>query len=505
MGGGSADPNLVHAQNWYTQPNHFAVYANQPEILRILLDAGAEPGRSRFMDSGWQKLLDRAEEMGFQDCHDVLCNVLRERFGFNPEFARLGEAIRSRERPRVESVLAEQPDLAKACDPSGNNAVHWAVMTRQPELFGLLADLGAELDHCRSDGQTPAHVLANGDYAYRTRRELKGLKYPDEATVLRALLDAGASCDLSIACASGDRSRVENLLQRDPGAARRLDSGRRSPLMYAARSGRLEVVRTLLKHGADPNKPEELADSGAALFEACCRGHREVAELLLEHGANPNAGSDSSGDCVHIAKCWAGERAEPIVALLRRHGATNPAWNMKVEEMSQAIRDDDPISGEFEFALEALARNDLDLATQLLGKYPKLADQLHGGCLRMGSPDVAITEGTILKLLLQAGFDPNRPDWLGKTALHHFAGRGEVGNALLMIEHGADIDAVDDEFHATPLAWAAREGHLETARLLLEHGADANLPLDIPQATPLARARAGRHGEVVALLEGRDV
>ena len=48
-----ADPNLLHAQYWYTQPIHFAVYANQPEIVRILLDAGTQPGRTRFMEGPW--------------------------------------------------------------------------------------------------------------------------------------------------------------------------------------------------------------------------------------------------------------------------------------------------------------------------------------------------------------------------------------------------------------------------------------------------------------------
>ena len=41
------DPNLVHAQHWYTQPLHFAAYANQHEVVDLLLDAGAEPGRTR--------------------------------------------------------------------------------------------------------------------------------------------------------------------------------------------------------------------------------------------------------------------------------------------------------------------------------------------------------------------------------------------------------------------------------------------------------------------------
>ena len=495
-----ADPNLVHAQHWYQQPIHLAIYADQPEILRLLLKAGAEPGRSRFMSNGWKPLLKRTEQTGSAECHEILVEAVRKRYGFQLEFAQLEEAMRSRTRSEVERVLADRPELARASDMEGNSSVHWAMLTRQPELVSMLSELGADLDRTRSDGQTPAQVLINGDYDYRTRRELDGLKYPDEATALRALLDAGASYDLSIACAVGDHTRVQAILAENPGAASRLDSGRRSPLAYASRFGRSEIVRTLLDHGADPNKPEELAESGGALFAACSAGHVDVAELLLEHGANPNASVDSSGDCAHIARTWAGDKADDIVRLLGRYGATEPEWAMTTDAITRALRNNLSISHDFDFALEALARNDLDLAKLLLARRPGIVDQLHGGCLRLGSPDVAITESSILRLLIDAGFDVNRSDWLGKTPLHHFAGRGETGNALLMVEHGADVDAIDDELHGTPLAWAAAEGHTETVRLLLEHGANQWLPPDKSYATPLGRARAGGHGKVVSIL-----
>src|SRR6267143_2715214 len=103
----------------------------------------------------------------------------------------------------------------------------------------------------------------------------------------------GQSGIISVAAAVGDQERVEQLLRKDAGLARRLDSARVSPLSHAAREGHLHIVRLLLQHGADPNMPEDLASDGRALFEACCANHLEVAELLLERGANPNAGLDS--------------------------------------------------------------------------------------------------------------------------------------------------------------------------------------------------------------------
>ncbi len=46
-----------------------------------------------------------------------------------------------------------------------------------------------------------------------------------------------------------------------------------------------------------------------------------------------------------------------------------------------------------------------------------------------------------------------------------------------MLAHGADLDAVDDEFGAPPLGWANEKGHVELARYLLERGAHVSLNL----------------------------
>lgn len=61
---------------------------------------------------------------------------------------------------------------------------------------------------------------------------------------------------------------MRELLREDRARARRPDSGRPSPLTYAARGGHPEVVRLLLHHGCDPSRPEELAPEGHALWMA---------------------------------------------------------------------------------------------------------------------------------------------------------------------------------------------------------------------------------------------
>ena len=507
------DPNLVHAQYWYTQPIHLAVYANQPAVVRTLLEAGAEPGRTRFMDSGWSKLLRRATRYGFDEVRATLVDAAKRRFGYAPDFDVLRRAMASRERRQVDAVLGRTPGLARAADIMGRNAVHWAVMTRQPELVAPLCALGADPEHRRSDGQTPSHVLFNGDYEYRVWRELKGVDHADDDVVLQALADAGARADLSVACATGDLGLTRTLLADAPGAtrsldagrsldsARSLDAGRRSPLSYAARAGHEDVVELLLRHGADPNQPEELAPRGHALWHACTQGHVAVAEVLLRHGADPNSAPDSSDSCLGIVRSRQGDEARRIEVLLLAHGAETPPWHMTNSELAAVLEARASSVHVPWFAEEVLVRNDLALADLLLDADPEAARRLNGATLRMGDPDRAVSDLDLIRRLLAAGFDPDRPGWLGQTALHHYAGRGETEALKLLLDHGADPDVLDDEHRGTPLAWAAAADRRAAAALLLAHGADPTLPRDLPPATPLERARASGHDHVAAILE----
>ena len=50
---------------------------------------------------------------------------------------------------------------------------------------------------------------------------------------------------------------------------------------------RIDVVRILLEHNADPNITD--ADGRTALDLAVEKGYRDVACLLIEHGANPQS------------------------------------------------------------------------------------------------------------------------------------------------------------------------------------------------------------------------
>jgi len=109
------------------------------------------------------------------------------------------------------------------------------------------------------------------------------------------------------------------------------------------------------------------------------------------------------------------------------------------------------------------------------------------------------------ELLFKRGMNPSQPDWLRITPLHQFARKGEVEKAALFIEHGADLDARDEDICSTPLGWAAKFGQTAMAELLLRHGAKPNLPDDPPWATPLAWATRPRRDCGAAQTTRRNV
>ena len=60
-----------------------------------------------------------------------------------------------------------------------------------------------------------------------------------------------------------------------------------TPLYGASYAGYLKIVQWLLRHGADPNIPDE-SDGRAALHEAAIFDHLEIAQALLQHNADLN-------------------------------------------------------------------------------------------------------------------------------------------------------------------------------------------------------------------------
>jgi ankyrin repeat protein len=505
------DPSLIRSHYEYRTPLSFAVRNNRLEVAEFLVDRGA-------LGVSLGDRLEMARDRGFTEMERLLERKLAARYGASTRGEEIAAAIRGYQPDRVRALLDAAPDLLHAGDRSSNQPIHWATMTRQLPLIDELAARGADLDARRGDGARPIH-LVNGDYDYRGWRDVPAHVTTTPAEVYRHLVALGATVDVWMAAATGDLPRVRELLDADRSLVNRINDyssyyiGCGSPLKNAAGAGHLELVSFLLERGADPNLPEEhIAPRGHALYSAVYNGHYDIARLLLERGADPDAPVESSADAVWIA-IGAGDLR--MIELLASHAAT---WTIP-NDPEPPLTYQSIVATGLRRSMEVLAYfGDVLAATELLGADPSLASDPaalekaagrgHQEFVRLllsYQPDLA-TRVTVSRprevaeFLFSRGMDPNRPNWVRRTPLHHFAGSGDLEGAALFLDHGADIHARDDEDRSTPLAVAARQGKLEMVKFLLARGANPNLPEDPPWATPLAWATRRGHQEIIGLL-----
>jgi ankyrin repeat protein len=80
----------------------------------------------------------------------------------------------------------------------------------------------------------------------------------------------------------------------------------------------------------------------------------------------------------------------------------------------------------------------------------------------------------VAKILLQHNADVHAVDSNQKTALHHTAYHDQCEIVPLLLEYGADINAVDSH-NKTPLLYSAFEASVQCMHVLLDASADANV------------------------------
>jgi hypothetical protein len=262
----------------------------------------------------------------------------------------------------------------------------------------------------------------------------------------------------------------------------------------------MELIRLLLDHGADPSAPERGAPRGHVLWSAVHERRYELARLLLEHGADPNGMVESSGRPI--------DQAAPdpeLFALLRSYGGVeHPTLRHEFAHLIGARRHAD-IERMLRDHPELVMDEKADWGEGLLAGPSSDGDhEMIAFLMRLGARVPPVTKWApyyyfkheaTARFLLEQGMDANHMNWHRFTLLHHMAASGELGKARHLVDHGADIDAIDEEYRSTPLGVAARRGQGQLVDFLLEHGADPNLAA-APWATPLAWARKRGHGDI---------
>jgi ankyrin repeat protein len=106
----------------------------------------------------------------------------------------------------------------------------------------------------------------------------------------------------------------------------------------------------------------------------------------------------------------------------------------------------------------------------------------------------------VVQLLLDHGAAVDQRDGAGRPALMYAASGPYPGIVELLLERGASVDLVESEEGWTALMFAAGEGHRPVVEVLLDHGANPEIA-DSDGDTAADHARERGHEDLARLLE----
>lgn len=485
------DANCARLEFWYTPPIHFAVREGNLDATRLLWEA--------YPYDEVTNLISMADDRG----HTDVAGYLRTSIGTASRDTnlKLHRAVEAGNQEEIEGILAEVPDISVHRDEEGRSALHVAVIRDNRDAVAALLTSGIEIDAADHLGFRAVHY-ACWTNQYWTLTDGDG-------ELLRMLLDRGAADTPTLAAVRGDLHALRAFVAADPAAVNDGDTLQKRPLSTAVERNHSNIVRLLLDHGANPSLPEgRTCPRGSALMTASVKNDIELARILLEAGADPNGDIDSSGTPAIRAS------SDAMRGLMCEYGGrAGTAWGFaqigNLGTLAAILRYcDDPFSDEESEYLTTPYTAIISGCRRRLDKNQ--STDAHEAMLNMflrrgyPMPSVLTECKTYLyhvphmtQQLLDHGLDPNLPDWQRRTPLHDLsAGIRHVEDATelgqLFIDHGADINAIDEEHRSTPLGIAAREGQAEFVDLLLANGADPNAA-GASWAKPLAWAeRRGR-------------
>ncbi|XP_067147191.1 inversin isoform X4 [Apteryx mantelli] len=357
----------------------------------------------------------------------------------------------------IQKLIAGNSELKDKEDQFGRTPLMYCVLADRLDCAEALLKAGADVNRADHSQRTALHLAAQkGNYRFMklllARRGNWMQKDLEDMTPLHLttrhkspkclalLLKHMAPGEVDTQDRNKEAAPTESLLNWQ-------DYEGRTPLHFAVADGNIAVVDVLTSYeGCNVTSYDNLFRT--PLHWAALLGHAQIVHLLLERNKFGTIPSDSQG-------------ATP----LHYAAQSNFAETVEVFLKHPSVKDDSDLEGRTSFMWAA-------------GK---------------GSDDVIRT-----MLNLKLDIDINMTDKYAGTALHAAALSGHVNTVKLLLEHNAQVDALDVMKH-TPLFRACEMGHKEVIQTLIKGGARVDL-VDQDGHSPLHWAALGGNADVCQIL-----
>jgi len=505
---------------------HHAVAERRPEMVRLLLEFGADPYAGMHIEApsgNYPSAFDLAAERGYTEivglfkekARHAVATSMDPRPAVPPE---MRDALHRRDEDAIIAVLASRPELVHHRGTDGITALHYASALLLPRVAEWLFERNADIGALDKNGRTPLD-LAGG-------RSSNKFGKPDarELAMSELLLARGAQPTARWAVMTGNAEWLRT--RHAEGALGDPRYGGEGLLSTAVRYHQAGILTLLLDLGFDPDARARLdlepaQDSWGQPLQYCVRsGQIGMARVLLARGADPNGHIYAAGTPMLDAY---NSKDPAMIELLERYGGYLDAdlvGHAGLVDKARQMLDDEaagrlhpqaiPYMSEARPIAEILIGDGLGNMEMLQLALPRInrprGDPWWASRLRRawGEFDVAV----LRMLLKHCDIAICAP-----TELHEIAGNwprsgkynpvDRLAKATAMLDAGSRLDVRDEWFKSTPLGWACRYGRVELVKLYLDRGADPVEADAEPWATPLAWAEKLKHAEVLALLRDR--